>query len=207
MENNFNKYRSDLYRLLGKIYLIECDEKQIEVMKKMAFPEVTGDTAALLDLKEGYELLKQYMSSDKTNAQMEEELAVDYAQVFLSAGDQSGKSAYPYESVYTDFSRQIYGETTTKVEKILGEAGLKLRDDMFKVYEDQIGVELEYMATLIEKGEETAAAQKEFLKNHLLNWAASFTADVVKYAATDFYKGWAKVTIGFLGLEREYYGL
>lgn len=208
MENKGNEYRRELYRLLGRIYLLEFEESQIEALKNMAFPDIQGDTAAEFNLAEGYALVKQYLADQsKENAQIAEDLAVDYAQIFLSAGDQSGKSAYPYESVYTDGARQIYGETTTKVEKILGEAGLKLREDMFKVYEDHIGVELEYMANLIEQGDKTLDEQKSFLKEHLLNWYGSFTSDVVRYATTDFYKGWAKITNGFLGLEKEYYGL
>lgn len=206
MENSYNTVRCDLYRFLGRLYLLEFDAAQISSLRSMAYPEINAETSAEMNLFEGYELVKGYWKDNtKTDEEVAEELAVDYAQVFLSAGDQSGKSAYPYESVYTDQARQIYGETTTVVEKQLGEAGLKLKEDMFKVMEDQIGVELEYMAEMIEKGDE--AAQKAFLKKHLLNWAGSFTADVVRYAATDFYKGWAKITNGFLGLEKEHYGL
>ncbi len=208
MNNNNNETRCSLYRFLGKVYLLEFSASQIASLRTMEFPAVDGDTSADINLSEGYALIQSYFENcAASDEQVEEELAVDYAQIFLSAGDQSGKSAYPYESIYTDRAHQIYGETTTKVEKLLGEKGLKLRSDMFKVMEDQIGVELEYMATLIEQGDETLEEQKKFLKSHLLNWAASFTSDVVKYAATDFYKGWAKVTIGFLGLEKEHYGL
>ena len=206
MENKINEIRCGLYRLLGRIYLLEFEEAQIAALRGMSFPEVTGDSAAEAYLADGYALVKAYFADNtKTDAQIAEELACDYALTFLSAGDQSGNSAYPYESVYTDNVRQIYGESRAKVEKCLAASGLKLREDMFTVMEDQIGVELEYMAELIESGDE--AAQKAFLKGHLLNWVNSFTSDVVRYAATDFYKGWAKITNGFVGLEKEHYGL
>ena len=40
--------------------------------------------------------------------------------------------------------------------------------------------------------------KREFLKKHLMNWALSFTADVIRYAERDFYKGIARITSGFL---------
>lgn len=207
--NNLSKKdenRIAMYRLLGKLYLIEVDEKSLAAFKTMQFPEISGKSSAELDLKEGYGLIGKYFAESLlSEKEMIEELAVDYAKTFLSAGDQSGQSAFPYESVYKNMAHQLYGESTAEAEKLYAAKGLKLREDMFKVMEDQLGAELEFMAKLIESGEE--AEQKEYLKKHLLNWVSSFTADVTKYAATDFYKGWAKVTNGMLGLERENYGL
>lgn len=225
-EKNINQMRASLYRLLGKIYMIEVDEPTLKAFKEMKLPEGLGTDNTLspaeMDMSEGYALLKKYFSeSTLSDDAMIEELAVDYAKTFLSAGDQSGQSAFPYESVYASKSRQFGGENQILVEKELAKNGLKLREDMFRVMEDHLGVELEYMAGLID-GSACASCelndtdeacpsaideQKEFLKDHLLNWINSFTADVNKYAATDFYKGWAKVTNGFLGLEKEYYQL
>ncbi len=207
--NNLSKNdenRTRMYRLLGKLYLIEVDEKSLAAFKGMSFPEITGKSSAELDLKEGYALIAKYFAENTLSDEAAlEELAADYAKTFLSAGDQSGQSAFPYESVYKNMAHQIYGESTAEAEKLYAAKGLKLKEDMFKVMEDHLGAELEFMAKLIENGDE--AEQKAFLKNHLLNWVSSFTADVVKYASTDFYKGWAKVTNGLLGLERENYGL
>ena len=207
--NNLSKTdenRIRMYRLLGKLYLIEVDEKTLVAFKGMQFPEITGKSSAELDLKEGYELIKKYFAENTLSDEATiEELAVDYAKTFLSAGDQSGQSAFPFESVYKNMAHQIYGESTAEEEKLYAAKGLKLREDMFKVTEDHLGAELEFMAKLI--AEAPVDEQKAYVKNHLLNWVSSFTADVVKYAATDFYKGWAKVTNGMLGLERENYGL
>jgi len=198
--------RIALYRLLGKLYMIEVDGKMLEALKTMEFPEITGKTSAELDLSEGYALLKAYFANAaESDEKILEDLAVDYAKTFLSAGDQSGESAFPFESVYMNMAHQLYGESVTEAEKAYAAKGLKLKEDMFRVTEDHLGAELEFMAGLIENGSE--AEQKEFLKNHLLNWVNAFAADVTKYAATDFYKGWAKVTAGFLGLEKENYGL
>lgn len=226
-EKNINLMRTSLYRLLGKIYMLEVDEPTLKIFKEMKFPENIGTSLtdlspAEMDLSEGYALLQKYFAqSSLSDDAIIEELAVDYAKTFLSAGDQSGQSAFPYESVYASKAGQFGGENQVLVEKDLASKGLKLKEDMFRVMEDHIGVELEYMAGLIDgsacadcelhSNEEDCPSsvqeQKEFLNDHLLNWINSFTADVSKYATTDFYKGWAKVTNGFLGLEKEYYGL
>ena len=54
-----------------------------------------------------------------------------------------------------------------------------------------------------EKINSLVAEQGQFLKKHITNWIYSFTGDIVKFANTDFYKGIAKITNGFIKKEAE----
>ena len=97
--------------------------------------------------------------------------------------------------------------------------GLTMREDMFKIMEDHIGLELNFMAELLkeesdaadEAAADEAAAddlhrqQREFFQTHLINWAAQFAADIYKYTERDFYKGVARMTMGFMEAEQAFF--
>lgn len=116
-----SKYRALMYRFLGGLYIMEVDEEQLRSMKKLEFPEITGTEEADLDLKEGYQLIKDYAAS--ASADDLEDLAADYAKVFLAAGDATGRAAFPYESVYIDNKRQVGGSSEMQMKALYLERG------------------------------------------------------------------------------------
>ncbi len=145
-----------------------------------------------------------------------DDLAADYAKVFLAAGDATGRAAFPYESVYVDRRHRVGGSTEMQMHALYQERGLMADPDTYRTMDDNIGLMLEYQGNVCEElaaaleadDEEKAAAilkeQKEFVKKHLTNWVYAFTADVVKYSERDFYKGVAKITNGFIKKEAEF---
>ena len=210
----FTKARASMYRFLGGIYLLEVDEKQLQVLKKVRFPEVEGMEDSDMDLREGYQLLSQYVN-DLTKEGLDD-LAADYAKVFLAAGDAAGHAAFPYESVYVDKKHQIGGSTAMKMKALYLERGFEPDPLMYRTMDDNIGLILEYMAILCEetleaaeaddpeKGKDLLKQQRKIVKEHLTNWVFSFTSDIMKFAETDFYKSIAKITNGFIKKEKEY---
>ena len=205
--------RADMYRFLGGLYIMEVDEVQLNAMKKMEFPVIEGNSDSDLDLKEGYELVKNY--ADFISVDALEDLAADYAKVFLAAGDATGRAAFPYESVYVDKKHQVGGSTEMQVKALYLERGWEPDPTVYRTMYDNIGLILEYMGILCdelaaaidaqdaEKVSCLAAEQKKFIKKHITNWVYSFTSDVVKFAERDFYKGIAKITSGFMKKETE----
>ena len=205
------KERELLYRFLGGLYIMEVDEQQLEAMKSIRFPEVEGDEDADLDLREGYELMGQYVTGISTEDL--EELAADYAKVFLAAGDATGKAAFPYESVYVDKKHQVGGSTEMQMRALYLERGWQPDPDVYRTMYDNIGLMLEYMGIICKEEQESLERddddhlrellleQRTFLKKHITNWVFSFTSDIVKFAETDFYKGVARITNGFIKKE------
>jgi len=51
---------------------------------------------------------------------------------------------------------------------------------------------------------ETIAQEKEFLEEHLGNWAGDFCRAVEKHGSTDFYRGFSIVVDGFLNMDKEW---
>ena len=199
MDNKMTTARANFYRFLSRLYLLEVDEALWNAMQNMTFPV----DAAEGDMKAGFELMRGYLdaNADGDLVAVLDDLAVDYARIFLSAGVAQGRAAFPYESVYTSRKHLVMQDSRMDVVALYAKRGVAPSKDNYHVPEDHLGYLCEYMAILIDEG--AADEQKAFLKNHLLNWVSAFTVDMGKYAATDFYGGLAKLTRGFLLLEQE----
>lgn len=102
----------------------------------------------------------------------------------------------------------------TRCSRCTAPPGLS-KQESWKEGEDHIALELEYLQILSDRtaealcqGDTDAAAswvraQYNFLDVHLDSWAPLLTAEVKKFAKTDFYRGLAFLTEGFLETDRE----
>ena len=185
--------RAALYRLLSRLYRSEVDAALLDALKSLSLPAADGV------LGEGYQMLRNYLTRCGTSTL--EELAVDYATVFLAAGSHDGAAALPCESVYTSPGHIFMQDAWEDVCRIYAEHGLAKSGSFGDLMEDHIALELEFMSTLAERG--AHEQEKDFLEHHLLNWAEAFTADIDKYARTDFYKAVGRTTLGFLRMEQQ----
>ena len=213
------KARASMYRFLGGLYIMEVDAEQLAQLKKMTFPEVEGNSDADQDLREGYALVRDYLKEfpdgEPEKTEKLDDLAADYAKVFLAAGDATGRAAFPYESVYVDKRHRVGGSTEMQMHALYLERGLMADPDVYRTMDDNIGLILEYQGNVceelaaaleaedMEKAQSLMDEQKKFVKKHLTNWVYVFTSDVIRYSERDFYKGVAKITNGFIKKEAE----
>lgn len=211
MSNSYNElttYREGMYLFLAAIYLEEVDKEMLQVLLRSSFPVFSDSkTSFEQDLDAGYRLIESGLSafadkSEEETKELLEDLAADYAKTFLAAGDATGKAAFPYESIYTGTDSTFGGSLQQNLAAIYAAKGLSMSEEMFRVMEDHIGLELEFMAMLLNEGA-PVNEQKAFFEDHLINWALSFTTDVYKYSERDFYKGIARITTGFLEAEQQ----
>lgn len=215
-----NQYREWMYRFLASVFIHEIDEAMLASMQKMTFPAFPEtNTPWQQDLDAGFRLMKSYLAGFEGKSEEEvhallEDLAADYAKVFLAAGDAAGKAAFPYESIYTGFDSAFGGSLQMNLSALYASKGLTMREDMFKIMEDHIGLELNFMAELLKEESDAAdeataddlrKQQCEFFQTHLINWAAQFAADIYKYTERDFYKGVARMTMGFMEAEQAFF--
>ncbi len=194
--------------MLGRIYLVELDQKFLDQLRRFEFPTDTGNPS----MTEGAHEMNKLVREGEINFDL---IAADYAHTFLAAGIPRGLVAFPFESVYTSPQKLIMQDAYEKMYKILKAHGLasKAKDIMA----DHLAIELEFMAhlckqayELVDKKDEKALSknldeQKDFLEHHLLNWVPEFTADIAHWSETDFYKAAGKLTRGFIELEKEYF--
>lgn len=184
--------RAHLYSLLSRLYRVEVDAPLLEKLKGLSFPTAANETLA-----EGYAMLTAYLAGCGEGAL--DDLAVDYATVFLAAGSADGQAAIPCESVYTSPKRIFMQEAWEDVCRIYAGKGLAKDTAHADLMEDHIALELEYMANLVKRRD--PQAEKEFIESHLLNWLPSFVSDIDKYADHDFYKAVGRITLGFVQME------
>lgn len=200
-------YRAGMYTLLHTLYKTEITASVLSSLKNAGFPEKSENA----DLELGYGQIRDYLKDLSNDTEKEvEDLAVDFARIFLAAGINHGEAAFPYESVYTSKKKLVMQEAWEEVKKIYEQSGLAVTNAGADYKEDHIACECEFMAYLATQTRASAHAlklirqQREFLENHLLNWAGAFCDDILKFASTDLYRGLANVTKGFLALDKEY---
>ena len=187
MKNEIMNVRKDYYTFLQRLFYKEADAEFLNALCEEEFPEDCGND----EMQKGYDAIAKYLKNSNAD-----ELAADFSKVFLGAGSHEGNAAFPYESVYLGEKPLVMQKPWEEVRKIYAQYGLALKDAPSEMFEDHIAVELQFMAQL-----DDAAAAKEFLKEHLLNWTDKFCADIEKYAETEFYKGAAKLLRGFLHMD------
>lgn len=192
--------REDMYRFLSRLYLLEADRELLSVLTVMDFPKECLDG----ELTMGYRLMEKAVRDTSEDL---DELAADYARVFLAAGVAQGNAAFPYESVYT--SRRCIVNQNSKVQAaaLYAEEGMSMAPGLPGIPEDHVAAELDFMAHLCGESQLDPAyyrRQKGFFKEHIQNWVPRLAMDVAKYARTDFYKALAAITTGFVRMEYQY---
>jgi len=200
--------RAYMYRLLGRIYKQEVDQELFSQLSTLHFNSECDEG----ELSEGYHQFEAFFK--KTYLDALTDLAVDYAKVFLGAGIAEGTVAYPYESVYTSPEHLVMQKARDQVLDLYREFGLD-KEENLDIFEDHLGLELEFMAFLCKEGKEALhcedyekveallQTQSLFLEKHLLNWISPFCDDILKCSESEFYKAVAKMTRGYLTLEQE----
>jgi len=198
--------RQDMYQFLASVYRKEVDQELLIAMGRMDCLINTG----VFEIDHGLELLSHYLGA--CNQATLTELATDYARIFLGIGSGQAGGAFPFESVYTSPRGLLMQEARDEVVGLYRQDGIQCCAD-FHNSEDHLALELEFMAYLCSKtvqaledqDEQAIAAafqeQNSFLGKHLLNWVPRWCEDVERIATTDFYKGMALITAGYLVID------
>jgi len=196
--------RADLYGFLSGAFAREldrdtwlrlCGEGARTELRDLAVAcEVEVDAAGLLAF------LAEHR--DRDPAAVVEDLAADYARLFIGPGPGL---APPYESLY-GAERRFYGEAFAQVTAFLRAQGVEVGPE-FGAPADHIAVELSIMQHLARLsaaqpvsliGRDPLRRQLEFLDRHLLRWAPRWATDVRREGATGFYREAAGLLEGHL---------
>lgn len=200
-----NDARADFCRFLASLYLYELTDEQIEAFARLA---CAGDGSAI---DAGLAAMKEYLRHRHGGTR--QELAVDYARVFLGAGNYDRILAPPYESVFTSEERLLMQEARDGAVTYYRRGGLDLPADN-TTPEDHLGFELQFAAALIDRASEAIDAgdgealkdavqlHRGFFTYHQQNWLPAFCDAVDQFAETGFYRGLAAVTRGYVESER-----
>jgi TorA maturation chaperone TorD len=170
-------HRSNIYGLLATIYRREMTS---DLLNQIKDPSMLGVLSNL-----GIELNNGFL--EKPEHQMLEDLAVEYARLFIGPG----KHISPHESVHhkREDGRwgQLWGPSTAEVKKIIESAGLSYQSE-YTGLPDHISVCLEN--------------EKKFIEKHLAEWIPDFCDKVINGAESPFYRVMAELTKKFIEFEK-----
>lgn len=196
--------RRGFYGFLASLYKLELSQDEIDAMAHQRYPMDDPD------LGTGYARIAEYLRHRDSGTR--QELAVDYAHVFLGAGEYEKRMAPPYESVYTSEEHLLMQDARDGVLVHYRAEDLDLPSEN-TTPEDHISFEFQFMGKLIERADhalqggdnaryrDLCAKQQAFFREHLENWVGEFCNDVEHLSGTDFYQGVAQITRGFIHIE------
>jgi len=205
--------RESVYSMFSALYFKELDANQIKTLAQQDFSSVEDLDP---DISEGIQAIRK--SLQRVHSGTREDLAIDYAHTFLSAGStKHERRACPYESVFTSELGLLMQDARDDAYRYMLAEHVE-PDERLHIPEDHVSFELEFMASLCARlstaleTEDDAEArrlldvQRSFHANHLLNWIDEFTTAVQRCCRTGFYRGVAQMTRGFVRLDTELIG-
>ncbi len=180
------------------------DSGMVTLLDALTEGEASGEMGEGLALVRSYLVANQSAPSETVLT----ELAVDRTRLVRGLKPGYGPPP-PYESVYAGSENAPLVEASASVVQAYAEAGVGLGEGIHD-QPDFIGFELDFMRHLAMKenaawtqGDRDQALkllEKEvgFLNEHITAWVPRFCNLMVKEARTDFYRGIARLTKGFV---------
>lgn len=196
------KARADVYRLLSGVFVEEPSASFIEALR---------EPASLAQLAQA----GLHFGADFTAAPVDallDELSIEFTTLFVASG-----GVPPVESVrlYGRFKQEPNFETMQAYRR----HGFVLQPGRHEVFSDQLGVELLFVAELLDRsaaalegGDADAARRlekevKRFWVQHLGRWVRGYARLVERLAEHSFYREMARFLGGFAAEEVEAMGL
>lgn len=190
--------RAQMYRLLAGVFAEEPSPAFLDALRAPDVLRSLEEAGAKFD-------------TDFTEAaavDLCEELAAEYATMFLASGGFP-----PVESVR--LTGRYYQEPNFAVKKAYKEAGFEVAGGRFRVFEDQLGVELTFVAALLERAAAALVLRgvpnylrierdvRRFWALHLGRWVRGYARLVQRATEHSFYREMAKLLEGFAEEELE----
>lgn len=205
----FSAYRQQAYQLFALLTMKTMDESLFSwVISEEAcctFKSLSQDHENTF-ANEGFALMAQAVESLQSLTPQEqkttlETLATDRTYLFRALAPGVG-ALPPYESYWAATSDAE--SVILALKKNYRHEGLQMSNATHE-RPDYLGIELAYMAALLEKTENTQSkeAQKDFIQNHISTWIPKYVASAKTHAVTDFYKGFLIALESFVAQEKE----
>jgi TorA maturation chaperone TorD len=207
--------RAETYRLFARIIdrEVNADTRSLVLAACASLPAKGQTSGAEEEVVEGMRTMGEALS--RFDRDIENDLACDYARVFLAAGTYEGVAAVPYESIYTSEEHLLMQDARDQVRAIFRAARVMPNTEENTIPEDFAPFELDYMAVLNDRIADAldagadydpvslAQAQRDFYQAHIANWFGAMLDDVDKVAKQKFYRGFSRALRGFVACEDE----
>ncbi len=204
--DDFTRGRRVVYRFLSTLLRDEISRETWDKLRSSLFVSALQGASERLssaDLNLGFSRIASYLKETDPDEGYNS-LRYEYADVFLNTGNNP---TFPYASAVVVREPLVCQDPILEAREAYRKAGVH-KNPAFLDLDDHIAVELDFMAYLCgreieECGQELFDQEKDFLVKHLQPWSVEFSAVLAQSAQSDFYRGLAEITLGFLFLERK----
>lgn len=207
------KARIFAYDLLRRTFLAEPSREYLLAVCEHHLIEAFPFSQESEQIQAGMEEVAAFLNQDDDSSSDRYDLLCwDYTRLFIGPDKLP---APPWESAYLNDQKLLFQEETLKVREAYRKYGL-LPKNFRQEADDHLGLELDFMFHLGERMlaeadsaiesarmAELIADSAAFLQQHLLQWVGALTDDIGMSANTGFYRGMAKILVGFLELDLE----
>jgi thiosulfate reductase/polysulfide reductase chain A len=203
---DFTRGRRAVYRFLSSLLRDEISRETWDKLRSPLFISALQSASERLtsaDLNLGFSRIASFLKETDPEEGYNS-LRYEYADVFLNCGDNP---TFPYASAVVVREPLVSQEPLVEAREAYRRAGVH-KNPSFLDLDDHIAVELDFMAYLCGReiedgGQELLDQEKDFIVKHLQPWSVEFAAVLAQSAQSDFYRGLAEITLGFLFLERK----
>lgn len=200
------KGREIIYGLLARLYREGPDTEILAAMVRDGLLGRLAEEESSEEVREGCRRMQQELSAYQNDLDAYcAKLKEDYNRLFVGPGHLE---APPWESVYRSPDRLLFSEETLAVREFYRSFGL-VNKNLYREPGDHLGLELEFMAWLCAQCADRLQkhgsdwrrylqGQQDFLRDHLTQWVPAWSKDVFGHAQTEFLRGLAQFTRGFI---------
>lgn len=201
--------RAAFYEMLAGLFFRPLTQDQVDEMAARDFSAYAGVNEAF---DEGINHVARYLR--KRNTGTRQELACDFTSAFAGTKTYEGKSAVPYESVFTSEEGLLCQGAYHEVYAAYRRASLHKREGL-DFPEDHLSFLCQFMAVMARRAAQKLAdddeegalddlrCSREFLDRHIRSWYAAFEERALLIVRTRFYRGVLALARGFFDFDAE----
>lgn len=201
--------RAAFYEMLASLFFKPLTQAQVDAMAVQDFSPYQGINDAF---DEGINHVNRYLRKRHTGTR--QELACDFTSAFAGTKTYEGKSAVPYESVFTSEEGLLCQGSYHEVYAAYKQASLHKREGL-DFPEDHLSFLCQFMAVMsrramnkldaddVEGAVEDLRCSREFLGRHILSWYPAFEERALLIVGTRFYRGVLAMARGFFAFDAE----
>ena len=203
------EHRATSYGLFARLFASELDLPLLEGLSEFAAQDWGEQDAGQV------EMMSYLLEKAGDLAATRQELAVDFAQLFLIHGAHETVAPYPFESAYASPEGALTSDARADFKHRYRAFGL-VASEGWNVGEDHIALELQYMQYLSQlvrsalvEGDNRAAdvafgESLSFMVDHMRRWVPVFCNRMAGRAKTAFYHGLAVALDTYLEQDAEF---
>ncbi len=210
--------RAKLYQLLAAVYARPPGADFLRFLAGGVVLAVREADDVFLPLstqiRHSLDSLDSFFKQRRGNSEKELGQAVSVSFTMLFRGVKPHYSPLPpYESVYREQAKRVFGELTVEVLREYRRFGLGLTSGLENEPPDHISFELEFMHLLCRREAEAGEkdnrdealrfrlAEQAFLREHLMTWLPGFCIEVRKYDRLGLFSSLADLTEGWVNFD------